>query len=441
MLRKRKLNAFQSISVGFFSVMFIGAILLTLPFSSATGETTPFLNALFTSASATCVTGLVVYDTATHWSMFGQFVILLLIQIGGLGVISFTGYILLLFGRKIGLDERNKMQTAISAPTLQGIVKMTIFILKVTAFMEGICAVLLSFRFIPDFGFVKGIWYGIFHSVSAFCNAGFDLMGVRSPFSSLTGYSGSILVNLVIVTLIVVGGIGFTTWSDVKQYKQHFHKYRLQTKIVLITTAILIGVPTLYFFIFEFKDAPLTERILCSLFQAVTPRTAGFNTADLNALNEPGQLLIILLMLIGGASGSTAGGMKITTIAVLMMSVISVFYQRADVECFNRRIDSSNVQTAAAVLMIYVTAFLFGGIFICIADGVSLMAALFEAASAIATVGLTLGITPGLCTGSKIVLIIMMYLGRVGGLTFAYATINRLGKTPGKLPREDIAIG
>ncbi len=441
MLKKKRLNAFQSISLGFLTVMLIGAFLLMLPISSASGEWTSLLNALFTSTSATCVTGLVVYDTATHWSMFGQLVILILIQIGGLGVISFTGYILLLFGKKIGLDERNKMQTAISAPSLQGIVKMTIFILKVTALVEGTCAVLLSIRFIPDFGFLKGVWYSIFHSISAFCNAGFDLMGIQSPFSSLTGYQDSALVNLVIISLILIGGIGFTTWDDFKQHRYHFQKYRLQTKIVLVSSAVLIGIPALYFFTFEFADAPLKERILNSLFQTITPRTAGFNTVDLNALDDSGQLIIILLMLVGGASGSTAGGMKITTIAVLAMSVISVFHQREDVECFNRRIVSSQVQTAAAVLMIYLTLFLFGGIFICLADGVRLMEALFESASAIATVGLTLGITPNLCTASKIVLIMMMYLGRIGGLTFAYATINRLKKEQGKLPKEEIAIG
>ena len=271
---------FQTIVFGFMAAILIGALLLFLPFSTKTGETTSFFDALFTSTSAVCVTGLVVHDTATHWSLFGQVVILVLIQIGGLGVVTMAGFLAIISGRKIGLFARNTMQEALSAHKMGGVLRLTKFILFSSFMIEALGAIFLSPVFVKDFGPWKGIWYSLFHSISAFCNAGFDLMGVRGKFSSLTSYSSSVLVNVTIVVLIVVGGIGFLTWDDIRTNGIHLRKYRVQSKIIFTVTFILILLPFLFLFFHEFSDLPMKERVLLSLFQSVTPRTAGFNTAD-----------------------------------------------------------------------------------------------------------------------------------------------------------------
>lgn len=444
--KKKSWSSFQYIIIGFLLVIFVGSILLMLPISSKSGEVTPFLNALFTATSATCVTGLVVYDTATHWSIFGQIVILLLIQIGGIGVVTIAVSAATLSGRKIGLLQRSTMQEAIAAPNLSGIVRLTSFILKLTFFIELIGAVLLLPVFIKDFGVGKGIWYSLFHSISAFCNAGFDLMGVKGPFSSLTGYSPNVLLNIVVMGLIIVGGIGFLTWDDIKSNGIHFRKYRMQSKVILIVSAILILLPFLFFFFLEFtqetwKDMSFGEKFISALFQAVTLRTAGFNTVDLDLFSEGGKMIMILLMLVGGSPGSTAGGMKTTTLAVLFLTLFSVFRRKEDTECFGRRIEEETVKYAAAILMMYLTLFITGGIIISCLEGIPILTCLFETASAIGTVGLTLGITSQLGSISKIILIILMFLGRVGCLTLVFAAFSGNKGKVSKLPKEKITVG
>ena len=435
--RHRHMTSFQVISLGFLSVILLGSLLLMLPIATKSGQSTSFSDALFTATSAVCVTGLVVNDTATYWSLFGQGVILLLIQIGGMGIITIAA----VSGRKIGLMQRSTMQEAISAPTVGGIVRRTQFIIRTTILIEIIGAALLAPVFCRDFGVWKGIWYSLFHSISAFCNAGFDLIGIRTPFSSLTSYSVQPIVNLVIMVLIVVGGIGFLTWEDIKNHKWHLKKYRMQSKVIFMVTGILIFLPALYFFYFEFSNVPLMERVWVSLFQSVTPRTAGFNTADLTLLSEVGQMLIIMLMLIGGSPGSTAGGMKTTTLAVLVSSALSVFRKKEHTHFFGRRIPDDTIKNAATVFLMYIVLFLVGGMVISSTEDIPLMTALFETASAIGTVGLSLGITPDLGLVSHIILICLMFLGRVGGLTLIFATLSEKKLNGSKYPQEKITVG
>lgn len=438
---KKKLSSFQIILIGFAVVILLGAILLAMPFSSASGEFTPFIDTFFTSTSAVCVTGLIVYDTATHWSIIGQIIILVLIQVGGMGVVSVAAAFAILSGKKIGLFGKGTMQDAISAPTLGSIVPLTGFILKGILIIELLGALIMIPVFCLDFG-AQGIWMALFHSISAFCNAGFDLMGgVSGQFSSLTYFESHPLINIVIMLLILIGGIGFLTWEDVVKHKFHLSKYRLQSKAVLIITAILVVLPTLYFFFFEFWNMPLGDRILLSLFQAITPRTAGFNTADLTLLTPTGLLIIIVLMLIGGSSGSTAGGMKTTTVAVLFSATLSVFGKKENAEMLKRRVDDDTVKSALSILILYLTLFLLGSAVISTVEGLPMMTCMFETASAIATVGLTLGITPSLGIISKIILIVLMFIGRIGGLTMIYATFGSSSKKVSKLPLDKISVG
>ena len=439
--RHRHMTSFQVISLGFLSVILLGSLLLMLPIATKSGQCTSFLDALFTATSAVCVTGLVVNDTATYWSLFGQGVILLLIQIGGMGIITIAIAIAVVSGRKIGLMQRSTMQEAISAPTVGGIVRRTQFIIRTTILIEIIGAALLAPVFCRDFGFWKGIWYSLFHSISAFCNAGFDLIGIRTPFSSLTSYSVQPIVNLVIMMLIIAGGIGFLTWEDIKNHKWHFKKYRMQSKVIFMVTGILIFLPALYFFYFEFSNVPLTERVWVSLFQSVTPRTAGFNTTDLSMLTGASKAMMILLMLIGGSPSSTAGGMKTTTFALLLLNVLATFQSCDDVTAFGRRIDVGVIKNAATIAMMYFILFFAGGMTISVYEGLPLSSCLFEAASAVGTVGLTLGITPKLHILSQIILIILMYLGRVGGLTLIYAVFSDKNKRKAKLPLDKIIVG
>lgn len=433
-------NSFRVISVGFIVLILTGALLLMLPISSQSRSITPFKDTLFTAISASCVTGLVVKDTATHWSLFGQVIILILIQIGGMGVITIGLMITRLSGKKIGLAFRGMMQDSISAPQVGGILSLTKFILKTTALIELTGAVLLYPVFCHDFGALKGIWYALFHSVSAFCNAGFDLMGVREPFSSMTSYGGNIYVNIVLMLLIITGGIGFLTWDDIVQHRYHFNKYRLQTKIVLVTSGILVLLPAVFFFFAEYSDEAMTERILHSFFQSVTARTAGFNTADLSNMREPCAMLMTVLMLIGGSSGSTAGGMKVSTVSVLFLAALSVFQRRNDVECFNRRIPMDIIRTAGAILFMYMSLFLTSGIAVCLIDSFPLTSCLFETGSALGTAGVTLGITTSLSLASRIIIMILMFAGRVGGLTLIYAAFAS-NNDISRLPQEKLTVG
>ncbi|MBR7182137.1 MAG: Trk family potassium uptake protein [Clostridia bacterium] len=441
--RRKRLSTFQVIILGFLAVLLIGALLLMLPFATKGEESASFIDALFTSTSALCVTGLVVQSTAAYWSVFGQVVILILIQIGGLGVITIAMALATLAGRKIGLMQRMTMQEAISAPEIGGIEEMTKFILKISFSIELIGTLLFMPTFCSQFGFGKGLYYSVFHSISAFCNAGFDLMGTdANPFPSLTGYTDNALVSGTAILLIVVGGIGFATWKDISKHGLRFRRYRMQSKVALTVSALLIVLPTVYFFFFEVTDGNVGERILASLFMAVSPRTAGFNTSNLNEVSEVGNALTILLMLIGGTSGSTAGGIKTTTVAVLIASVVAVFRRKSDTALFGRRIVSETVRHATVIFLMYFTLFFVGGSAIAMIEGLPLLDCLYEAASAIATVGLTLGITPSLGIASRLILIVLMFLGRVGGLTLIFAALSgKPSNNSAHLPREKITVG
>jgi len=437
----RQRTSSQIIILGFAGVILLGSLLLMLPISTVNGKHTGFLDALFTATSAVCVTGLVVKDTATYWSTFGQTVILLLIQVGGMGIVTIALTISLLSGKRISLKQRSTMQEALSAPKVGGIVRLDSFIIRMTLLIEGIGVLVLAPVFIKEHGIGRGIWYGVFHSVSAFCNAGFDLMGVKEPFSSLTHYAVQPAVNLCIMALIIIGGIGFLTWDDIRINRHHLRKYRMQSKVILSTTALLLLLPAVYFFFFEFHDRSIRERIWLSVFQTVTPRTAGFNTADLTTLSENGLAVIILLMMIGGAPGSTAGGMKVTTLAVLFSTALSVFRKREHTHFYGRRVAQEAVRNAMAVLMMYLCVWLLGGFLISALEELPLLHCLFETASAVGTVGLTLGITPELGWLSRVILIVLMYFGRVGGLTLVFAALAGHQGNTAKLPEEKMTVG
>ena len=439
--RKRRLSSFQIIILGFAAVILLGALLLMLPISTTGGNVTPFNETLFTATSAVCVTGLVVQDTGSYWSTFGQAVILALIQIGGLGVVTVAASFALLSGRRISLMQRSTMQDAISAPKVGGIVRLTRFILRGTFLIELLGALAVLPVFCRDYG-GRGVWMAIFHSISAFCNAGFDILGTEDNlYPSLTGYAGSPVINITIMLLIVIGGIGFLTWNDICENKWRFHRYRMQSKVILVTTGFLIFLPAMFFFFSDFSALPAGNRLLASFFQSVTPRTAGFNTVNLSTMSGASQGVMILLMLIGGSPGSTAGGMKTTTLAVLLANAVATFRQRDSAQFFGRRVDCSAVKTAATILMMYLVLFFGGAVFISAYENLSLSTCLYETASAVGTVGLTLGITPQLHITSQMVLITLMYLGRVGGLTLIYAAFSGKKATGAKMPKEKIMIG
>ena len=439
--KKKHMTSFQLIIMGFAGVILLGTVLLMLPFSSAEKVITPFHEALFTATSAVCVTGLVVKDTGSYWSLAGQTIILALIQIGGLGVVTVAASVSLLSGKKISLMQRSTMQNAISAPKVGGIVRLTRFILRGTFLIEAAGTVLLLPVFMGDYG-KKGIWMSVFHSISAFCNAGFDILGTDSSmFPSLTRYSGNILINLVIMLLIITGGIGFLTWDDIYINKLNFKRYRMQSKIILMTTACLILFPTVFFYICDLTKLPMEKRLLAAAFQSVTTRTAGFNTINISEMSEASKAVMILLMLIGGSPGSTAGGMKTTTFSVLILNAIATFRSQENAGAFGRRLEYHVIKNAATIAMLYFALFFGGGIAISVYEGLPLLNCLYEAASAVGTVGLTLGITPELHVFSQVVLIILMYLGRVGGLTLIYAVFSGRNKGNAKLPLEKITVG
>lgn len=433
-------TSFQIIIISFFALILTGAFLLMLPISSQQRTVTPFSDCLFTATSATCVTGLIVRDTATYWSLFGRGVIITLIQIGGMGVITIGLAIMRATGHRISHSQLSTMKESISAPQVGGILHLTAFILKGSLIVELTGALLLAPVFISDFGVLTGIGYALFHSVSAFCNAGFDLMGVREPFSSLTTYSASAYLNIVIMLLIIVGGIGFLTWNDVITYKFKFKKYSLQSKVVITTSLLLIFIPAVYFFFCEYSGLGLKERTLSSAFQSVTARTAGFNSQDLSQMSESGTLIMIVLMLIGGCPGSTAGGMKTATFAVLFLGAITVFSRKNDVECFKRRVPDNTVRNAGAVLFMYLFLFITSGVIISRYESLPLLTCLFETGSAIGTAGLTLGITTQLSLLSRCILMFLMFFGRVGGLTLIYAAVSSSEGSKGKLPVDKLSI-
>ena len=438
---RRHMNSAQIIILGFAALVLCGALLLMLPIASQSRTVTPFHETLLTATSASCVTGLVVRSTGAHWSLFGQIVILFLIQIGGLGVVTVVLCFVRLSGRKISLFQRSAMQDSISAPQVGGIVHMTSLILRGTLFTEGTGMLLLLPSFCRRFG-AKGIWYALFHSISAFCNAGFDLLGTDAdPFPSVTAFRTDPLVCITLALLILIGGIGFLTWEDIAIHRHRIGRYRLQSKIILTVSAVLIAFPTLFFFFFEFTDGTVGQRLLDAFFQTVTPRTAGFNTVDLAAMQGASRAIMVVLMLIGGASGSTAGGMKVNTVGVLFANLGAIFRRRSEVEAFGRRIDPATVRQAAVIVTMYLTLFIGGGVAISAIEGLPIGSCLYESASAVATVGLTLGITPSLGVASQLILTVQMYLGRVGGLTLIYAALANPDTTPSRLPQEKVSVG
>ncbi len=447
MPKKRKpLPLPRTIALGFFIMIMIGTVLLMLPVSSKDGQTTDLISALFTSASASCVTGLVVYDTYTHWSLFGQIVIITLIQIGGLGFVSMGVLFAMITKRKIALRQRTLIQESVNTLQLGGVVRLVKKIFIGTLFFELSGAVLFSFHFIPEMGLAKGIYYSVFHSISAFCNAGFDLMGFRGQYSSFTGEFDSLIINLVIMALIIIGGLGFIVWDDLWKNRLNFKKYMLHTKIVLSSTVFLIVVGALLFYIFErdglFAGMSTKGVILSSLFSAVTPRTAGFNTVDTAALSSSSKLLTIVLMFIGGSPGSTAGGIKTTTAAVIIFYVWGSLTSDGDCNIFRRRVGDSMVKKAGVIICINLMLGLIGTIAIChLQSGAPISDVLFEVYSAIGTVGMSTGITRELTGASRLIITLMMYCGRVGSMTFALAFTEKKPAAHVSLPEEKITVG
>ncbi|HQQ89478.1 MAG TPA: TrkH family potassium uptake protein [Oscillospiraceae bacterium] len=435
----------ELIAFSFLGVITVGGLLLLLPISSADGTWTTPLTAFFTATSATCVTGLVVTDTYTHWSFFGQLVILAMIQIGGLGFMTVMTAFAVAIRKKIGLHERSLLMQAAGSMTHGGLIRLTRRIIAITAFFEFLGACMLSIRFIPQMGLAEGIWNAIFHSVSAFCNAGFDIMGKYGPFSSFTGYVGDPLVSLTLISLIVVGGIGFLVWDDIIKNKFHYGKYDLHTKLVLDTTGILILSGWVIFLLTEADESlagmPLGEKILASLFQSITPRTAGFNTIDTASLSDGGTILTLFLMFIGGSPGSTAGGIKTTTIAVLLLDTIATATMQSSINIHKRKLDDAMVKRASAIAIVYGFGIMVASFAIYALEPFGMKETLFEVTSAVGTVGLSMGITPQLCSVSRLILMLMMFAGRVGGLSFVLLLGEKRKGRVTELPTENILIG
>ncbi len=436
----------QILAIGFALFILIGSILLSLPFASRDGQSIPFLNSLFTSTSATCVTGLVVYDTYSQFTLFGQIVILLLIQTGGLGFMIVAMMFSMLLGRRIGLRERTVLMESVSALKLGGVVRLTKKVLLMTVCLELFGAAVLSIRFIPQFGVRQGIWCALFHAVSAFCNAGFDILGRLEPYGSLTHYAGDPLVNITVMILIIVGGLGFFVWDDVTRNKHHFTKYHLHSKMMLTATGFLIVIGALLFFLLEkghtMADMGAGERLLASLFASVTPRTAGFNTIPTGEMSSGGTLLTMVLMLIGAGPGSTGGGLKVTTVFILVLAVISRVRNSEDMNIYERRLDRRLLHKAATSASIYLLLSLIGSLIIS-AQGLGVTETVYEALSAIGTVGLSTGVTTQLSAVSRIVIILLMFVGRVGSLAVATAMMTRRARTQSavKYVSERIILG
>ncbi len=439
--QKYKLSHVQIIALGFFIMIAVGTLLLMLPISSKNAEATPFTTAVFTATSASCVTGLILVDTASHWSLFGQGVIITLIQIGGLGFMTIAVLFTLLFHRKAGLRERELMVESINQLQIGGILDITKMIFFGTLIFEGVGAILLSIRFIPMLGWGRGIYYSIFHSVSAFCNAGFDLMGtVSGEYSSLTCFANDPLVSVTVMMLITMGGIGFFVWDDLRKNKFHFKKYKLHTKLVLTVSAILTFGGAFLFFIFE-KDLPLGSRMLNAFFDSVTARTAGFNTVDVATLTGASKLLTVCLMFVGGSSGSTAGGVKTTTVAVILLYTLAGTRGKNSAEIFGRSIEESALKKAVYVCFTNMLLALGATCFICAVHGFSVIDVMLETFSAMGTVGMSTGITRDLGTASKYIIILLMYLGRVGSISVAGALFEKRTKAALSNPAEKILVG
>lgn len=439
-----KLNPAQVLALGFAGLILVGAVLLNLPIASTDGDSIGFIDSLFTAASAVCVTGLVVVNTATHWTLFGKIVIILLIQMGGLGFMTMATLVALILGKRITLKGRIMIQEGLNQFSLEGMVKLTKYVIESTITIEAIGAIMLSTRFIPVYGFKTGIWYSIFHSISAFCNAGFDIIG-----NSMIPFVGDIVVNVTIALLIIIGGLGYTVYIDLTAHKD-VKKNALHTKLVLIITAILLLIGFVFIFIIEYNNPKtlgnlsLIDKITASMFQSVVPRTAGFNSIDIGSLTKATSFLIIILMFIGGSPGSTAGGIKTTTFGVIVLSIISVLKGRSDTEAFKKRIPNEIIFRALAVLGISLFLVITVTMILTLTESEnSFLDIMFETTSAFATVGLTRGITPNLSNIGRIILTFTMFAGRVGPLTLGFALAKKHDENKGNIryPEGKIMIG
>lgn len=454
--RRVRLNTMQLIALGFFGVIFLGGVLLWLPFSNQ--KPIEFIDALFTSVTSVCVTGLVTIVPADQFTVVGKIILVVLIQIGGLGIIACISAFYLMLGKRISMKRRITIQQAYGLDTLSGMVKFIIRILKGTFLVEGIGAALFAFKFIPEYGVLTGIGYSIFHSVSAFCNAGIDIIGS----TSFQQYALSPLINFTTMFLIVMGGLGFPVWHDIavnvrkvgeerkRPLRWLFTRLTLQSRIVLMMTAGLILFGTLCFFIIEFenpatmKDMNVFQKLMASMFQSVTTRTAGYATVSQAGLEESSKLIGCILMFIGGSPAGTAGGIKTTTAAMLILTVLCVLRNRRDTECFDRRIAAESIKSGVTIALI--TFFvLFAGIMALTVfePGVEVLNLTYEAASAMGTVGLSADLTPALSRASHIVLMVMMYIGRIGPLTMALVFAGKSDKSSQfrELPEEKVMLG
>ncbi len=427
---RRRATGTQTIAIGFIIIIMAGALLLSLPIASRSGQEVSFIDALFTATTATCVTGLVVTDTYTQWNIFGQIVILLLIQVGGIGFMAVGTLFSMVINRRIGFRERMILSEAISLDSMSGVVRLTKSIIICVAVFEALGAVMLSFSFVPRFGPVNGIYKAVFHSVSAFCNAGIDLMGEVGQYSSLTSFVFDPLVNFTVMALIIVGGLGFTVWEDLYRFKKN-RRLRLHTKLVLIISGLLIAGGFALFFIFEYSNPQtigtfsLWNKIQASLFQSVTARTAGFNTIDLASMKDQSILVMMVLMMVGGSPGSTAGGIKTTTVGILIISAFVVARGSSKVHIFGKRVSNNQIMRALAIIILSIIIVCTGVLVLLAADNLTMKDAIFETVSAFGTVGLTLGVTTKLGTVSKLTVITLMYLGRVGVMTALMAIAKR----------------
>lgn len=441
----KKFTQSQMIVIGFFLIIITGTFMLMLPFAKRGTGGASFLEALFTATSATCVTGLIIRDTYQYWTLFGQLIILILIQIGGLGFMTIGVFFSIILRRKIGLRTRGILQESVNTLQIGGIVRLAKKIIWGTVLFEGIGAFILSIRFYKRFGLLKGIYYGIFHAVSAFCNAGFDLMGQKSKYMSLSEYTDDWVVNLTIISLIVIGGIGFLVWDDISIHKLKLKRYKLHSKIVLFATVILILGGAILFYLFErshlMKDLNVSGVILSSLFSSVTARTAGFNTIDTGLLQENSKMLTMLLMFIGGSPGSTAGGIKTTTLVVLVLYLRGNIKKLNGCNIFGRRLDDGTIKRASAVLCTNLLLAVGAIMVVATFQQMPLADISFEVLSAIGTVGMSTGITRDLNNVSRIVIIFLMFCGRVGSLSFALSIGSNKKTVPVTQPIEHITIG
>lgn len=444
-VKKLKESYTRMIAIGFLLLILAGTFLLSLPMATRSGERMSFVDALFTATSASCVTGLIVADTYTNWSLFGQLVIICLIQIGGLGFITIGIYIAVLLKKKIGLWEREAIHESVNTIQSAGAVRLTKKIIQGTLLIELIGALLLSIRFVPKLGLAKGMYYGVFHSISAFCNAGFDLMGRWEPYSSLCLFEGDILINTVIMSLITIGGIGFIVWDDVSRNKWHIKKYLLHTKMVLFVSAILTFGGAFLFYCFErnhlFAGMNGKETILGALFCSVTPRTAGFNTVDIAGLTDCSKLLTVILMFIGGSPGSTAGGAKTTTVVVMLLSAVAMIRSTHGTNIFGRRLEEETIKKASTVFMINLTLALTAVMVLLAIQPLNFMDVLLEVFSAIGTVGMSTGVTRELNIWSKLIIILLMYCGRLGSLSFVLIFAKRKAVPHIQCPQEKLLVG